>query len=377
MNSMSKFKYAFLLFFILPIFGVAQSLESQFQNIVDSVFEENDSALGILIHIEAPDLETSWTAAVGENSKTEGTPLRISQPVLIASNTKTYVSAAILRLVEMKKITLDQSIETLIHKNSRHLLNTDGYNLSRITVKHLLSHTSGIADYVNDDYFEYINAHPNYLWKRSEQIQRTVEVGEPLYKPGTGYTYADVNFLLLTEIIEQHTDVPFYQAIAELLDFESNGLYRTWFKDLDMQKSDTEPLAHQYYDKYNWDSYKLNPSWDLYGGGGLASTVKELGQFFNLLFNGEIIKNKAVLKEMYTYVLPVETSRYCLGLMKISFHGKDAYYHGGFWGTDVMYIPEYNLTIALVTLQKDKRMINSKICELIVQAIESNSKTKQ
>lgn len=372
MQKISFFIYTCITSLAFSVFGNAQDLQTEFQHILDSVYAKHDSTVGILIHIEAPDLSISWSAAAGRNNKQTSDKLHVNQPVLIASNTKTYVSAAILKLVEKKEIRLDQPIEQLIHKNSRYLLGLDGYDLKAITVRHLLSHTSGIADYVNDAYFDFVDTHPNYKWKRSEQIQRAIVVGDPLYSPGMGYKYADVNFLLLTEIIEQKTDLPFYTAIRELLEFEKHGLRTTWFKDLESLGSTTEPLAHQYWDKLNWDSYELNHSWDLYGGGGLASTVTDLGRFFDLLFHGKIISDESLIKEMRTFVLPMEESRYCLGLMNISFNGKEAYYHGGFWGTNVMYIPELNLTVAAITLERGQKQVNPEISRILVEAVEAH-----
>lgn len=77
--------------------------------------------------------------------------------------------------------------------------------------------------------------------------------------------------------------------------------------------------------------------------------------FFQYLFEGEIIKNKKVLKEMYTYVLPKDESNYCLGIRNIPLGNYSVYYHRGWWGTDVIYSPETNSAIAVFTLQKGKR----------------------
>jgi len=367
-----KIPFSILLMSLFSITIVkAQNLEKQFQYILDSVYHENDSAIGILIHVESPDHQISWTSAAGISQENTNKDIDELQPALVASNTKTYVAATILKLVELNQITLDESIETLIHKNSRVLLKKDGYNLQDIHVKHLLSHTSGIADYVNDGYFEYINKHPNHKWKRSEQIQLSVEVGDPLYLAGEGYKYGDINYLLLTEIIEQKTNMPFYLAIRDLLDFKSHGLNHTWFVDLEDKPKYALPFVHQYWNKYNWDSYNLNPSWDLYGGGGIASTTKDLARFFSLLFNGKIIKDMDLLKTMHTFVLPKEESVYCLGLLQINFQGYTAYYHGGFWGTDVMYIPKLNTTISAFTLLKDKRSItNPQVSQNILKVLE-------
>ena len=76
--------------------------------------------------------------------------------------------------------------------------------------------------------------------------------------------------MLLAEIIEQKTHQPFYAVIRDLLKYNELGLTKTWFIDLEKYPKQTLALAHQYSDKYNWDSYDINPSWDLYGGGGIA-----------------------------------------------------------------------------------------------------------
>lgn len=58
---------------------------------------------------------------------------------------------------------------------------------------------------------------------------------------------------------------------------------------------------------------------------------------------------------MHSYVLPKEKSNYCLGISHFEFPEFTAYYHGGWWGSDVAYCPETNSTIAIFTLQKAKR----------------------
>ncbi len=366
---MNILKFATVLF--LCTGGVfAQSTEAKLQKLLDSVYAANPNAVGVLVHVESPDKNISWTGAIGHPDKVTATALDKNQPFLTASNTKPYVSATILKLTEAKKITIDQPIKTLITKKSAKLLETDGYDLNAITVKHLLSHTSGIFDYANDSYFEFVNAHPTHKWTRDEQIARTVTEGSPLAAPGEKFAYADVNYLLLTEIIEKSTGKPFYIAIRELLDFKTNGLGMTWFINLEKFPAGAKPLVHQYWDKYNWDSANLDPSWDLYGGGGMAATVKDMAVFFHQLFTGKIIKDKALLQRMHTPVLPREQSNYCLGLRNLMFGGTtEAWYHGGFWGSDVMYLPEVNATIAVCTLQKDSRELNAALSQKMLELL--------
>ncbi|ULT25847.1 serine hydrolase [Sphingobacterium sp. E70] len=174
--------------------GSAQ-LQAVFKNKVDSIYERNKDAIGIIVHVEAPKQNISWSYATGIADSKTNKPLNSQQPVLIASNTKPYVAAAILRLVEKGSLSIDQPIKNLLSERTRQLFEKDGYLLDAITIKHLLSHTSGIQDYVDEDYFKFVNQHPTYKWKKEEQIERSIEIGDP--EPvGEKFSYGDINYLL-------------------------------------------------------------------------------------------------------------------------------------------------------------------------------------
>lgn len=371
MQQQKLINYLGILFlFISPIF-YGQQTQLHFKKILDSTYSKNQDAIGIMIHVEAPDKKISWTYAVGSTNKSGKVEIDKNQPVLIASNTKTYLSAAILKLVENKKLQLNQPITTVISEKTKKLLLKSGYNLDKITVRNLLSHTSGITDYVNDSYFTYVGKNPDHQWTRDEQITLAMKIAKPL-EPGKTFVYGDINYLLLSEIIERETGKSFYIAIRDLLDFKKLNLNATWFVNLEKKPANVLSFAHQYSSTYGWDSFKLNPSWDLYGGGGLASTTKDLALFFQYLFEGKIIKDKKILSEIYTYSNPREANNnYCLGLYNFpSFYGNKGYYHGGWWGTDVMYLPELNTTISIFTLLKEKRDLNPEISHQIINVLK-------
>lgn len=327
---------------------------------IDSIYKTNPEAVGLLIHIEAPDKTMSWTKTVGYSDKVLKTPIDKNQPALTASNTKTYVAVAILRLVEMKKIQLNQPIANLLTTKTKDVLTNFGYNLNTITIKQLLSHTSGIQDYVDDDYFEYINKNKKRRWTRDEQIQLATSKGTPLAEAGKLHSYADINYLLLSEIIENKTNKPFYTSIRELLKFKALQLNNTWFYTLEDAPKNSLPFLHQYRTSKNWDSYDFDPSWDLYGGGGLTSTIKDLALFFQYLFEGKIITDQNLLNELTTVVKANKNQTYALGIRNIKPLGMQAYYHGGYWGTDVAYIKDLNTTIAIFNLERDKRYLAGK-----------------
>ncbi|WP_313254285.1 serine hydrolase [Empedobacter sp.] len=237
---------------LIPFIGFAQ-LQTIFQSKIDSIYEKNKDAVGIIVHVEASKQNISWSYAKDVSDIKTNEILNSKQPVLIASNTKPYVAAAILRLVEKGQVRINQSIKNLLSKMTRQLIEKDGYDLNTITVKHLLSHTSGIQYYVDDAYFELVIQRPQYKWTKEEQIKRVMEIGSP-QKIGEKFSYGDINYLLLAEIIEQKKRQPFYTIIRDLLKYKELSLTQKWFIDLEKYPSKALPLAHQYADKYNWDS---------------------------------------------------------------------------------------------------------------------------
>ena len=98
---------------LIPFIGVAQ-LQTIFQSKIDSIYEKNKDAVGIIVHVEAPKQNISWSYAKGVSDIKTNEVLKHQQPVLIASNTKPYVAAAILRLVEKGQVTIDQPIKNLL-----------------------------------------------------------------------------------------------------------------------------------------------------------------------------------------------------------------------------------------------------------------------
>ncbi|GAB4158669.1 MAG: serine hydrolase domain-containing protein [Winogradskyella sp.] len=349
-----------------------------FQSILDSVYNENKNAVGLLVHIESPKHGISWSGASGFSDKNKS-KLEPNHPFLIASNTKTYVSAAILRLVEQSKLDLNQAIDTLIFDKTNALLRNDGYGTDQIKVVNLLNHTSGIHDYaVTDDYMKMLGENPSHRFTRDEQIELATTFGEPLGEPGEVFSYADVNYLLLTEIIEGVTQKPFYTSIRELINYEKLGLGETWFSTLEDYPKNTLPLAYQYSTSEGLDSYVLDHSADLYGGGGIAATSRDLAVFCQSLFNHKIFDKSSTLDLIYTKANPKQPmeGEYYLGLAPIEVNGVKGFGHNGYWGTVVSYFPDLDVSIAVAVLERDQRGMRQSLNEAIVEALKRYNKTQ-
>lgn len=355
--------------------SIVETEKDVFQNIIDSVYQTNQGAVGIIVHIESPNKNISWSGAVGLQSKNDTIKIEANQPVNLASNTKTYVAATILRLVEQNKVSLDDSIVHLVSDTSKEVLENDGYDLSKIKVKHLLSHTSGVFDYVSTELFDTReNNEPSYQWNRDEQIKLAMDEGDPLGSPESVFSYSDTNYLLLAEIIEKLSGRPFYTAMRELLNYNTHDLNNTWFMTLEEAPKGSKKLINQYND--NFDSSIENVSFDLYGGGGIASNMTELAQFMQLLFEGKLFENSETKDLMFTEVRldDKKENNYRMGVHKYKLDDTSentGWAHGGFWGTFAVYFPETNTSIAIsVSNANMKRNVQTPILKKIIEELK-------
>ncbi len=331
----------------VPPASPADRLSAELAALVDSTLAGAPEVPGIMLRVEAPSIGLNWTKAVGVLDKATRAPLQPEHTMRIASNTKTYVAAAILRLVEDGKITLDQPIASLILPASVATLRRDGYDASVITVRMLLQHTSGMFDYaMSPAFLGLVTKDPAHRWTRAEQLALAVDSGAPYGGPDEVYHYSDTGYILLGEILETVTTRSMPEAVRELLGFDRLGIKYTYFETLDSVPPGTPAKAHQYLDSL--DATNFDASVDLYGGGGLVSNLEEMARFYRALVRGEVFTKKETLDAMLTMSPQSQKERpggYGLGIASGTTDGVVCYGHGGFWGTAARHCPAIDLTV--------------------------------
>jgi D-alanyl-D-alanine carboxypeptidase len=321
-----------------------EKLIKDFQSAIDK--EVNENMPGILIHIESPDRNISWSGAAGFSDKAKQVRMEPGQSFRIASVTKTFVASTILRLWEDKKLALEDPISKYISPEHSEILTKGGYDVNKITIRHLLTHSSGLFDHAQtEEFMNRIFSEPGHVWTRTEQVQKATEWGKPVGEIGERFSYADTGYILLGEIIEKLTGKTMNDAIRGELALKKMGLNDTWIEGF--RSPEKENRIHQYFN--GTDTYNFNPSLDLYGGGGFLSTGKDLAIYFQKLFNNKVYRHESTLDTMLTPVHYREKPRmdYRKGMYMISINGMDVYTHTGFWGTQVIYIPSMNTSIAV------------------------------
>jgi D-alanyl-D-alanine carboxypeptidase len=321
------------------------ALVADLQAVLDQTVRDNPSIPGMLLHVDAPGHHLDVSLASGLDDRARATLLTPDQGLRIASNTKTFTAAAVLRLVEQHTLNIDDPIGRWLLPETVTVLAAGGYDPDAITVRQLLLHTSGIYDYGKDTAYQAaVVANPAKRWTRLEQVRWAVEHGQPVSAPGSVYSYSDTGYILLGEIIERATGQPLGAAYRTLLGFNRLGLRATYLESLEPTPPATAPRAHQY--AGDADGFDLDPSFDLYGAAGLVSTVEDLGAFYRALLHGEVFTTPDTLNTMLTIPPTNLDAHAAMGIFRDDINGQPCWSHSGFWNTYVLSCPDLDLTIA-------------------------------
>lgn len=200
----------------------------------------------------------------------------------IASVSKPFTAAAILQLMEQGKLSLADPVALFL---------PDFPNGDRISVDHLLTHTSGIHN-VNDlpDYNDFSRS-PHSL---AELVAKFANL--PLdFEPGTNYRYSNSNYNLLALILEKVSGETYGGYLRKHI-FEPAGLQATVH---DGDPSQIIPLAAGAYEPMAVSDYENAPYLDWSnktGNGSLVSTVDDLYRFSQAIRSGKILKDATLTK---------------------------------------------------------------------------------
>ncbi|MFC5602484.1 serine hydrolase domain-containing protein [Sporosarcina koreensis] len=174
----------------------------------------------------------------------------------IASLSKSFTAVAIMQLAEKQLLTVDDSLAKYF---------PDFPNADTITIGHLLSHSSGIPDYLKPDYqFDYSKE-----WEPTEIIE--VVRNEPLeFTPGESFSYSNSGYVLLGLIIEQVSGQAYSDYIEEHI-FKPSGMHNSMF-----ETKEGLPIAEGHVEG------KSGPRMDdsaAYAAGDIISTAEDLALF--------------------------------------------------------------------------------------------------
>nr|WP_240507375.1 serine hydrolase domain-containing protein [Streptomyces kanamyceticus] len=311
---------------------------------LDSAIENVHRAGVPGLFAEVRDGDDVWRGAAGVADVATGRPVTADMRHRVGSVTKTFTAAAVLREVEAGRIGLDAPIGRYLPKL------VPGERGDAITVRMLINHTSGLAEYLPYAYPS-LKAFPDFAATGPESLDdhrftrfdptaliemgaSAPAVGVPGGAPGL---YSNTNYLLLAQLLEQVTDTPTEQHITRNV-IERAGLRDTGFPTGPHVEGPHSLLYESWLGKIDpprdysvFDMSFAGPS------ASLISTVSDLNRFYGLLLSGQIVSHSSLAQMRRTVQIVSQEQKtidYGLGLYPTEGPGQSVFWgHGGtVWG---------------------------------------------
>ncbi|MEO8255137.1 MAG: serine hydrolase domain-containing protein [Flavobacterium sp.] len=258
-------------------------------------------------------------------------PMTATTPLHLASVSKVLTASAILKLIDAKKISLDQKVNSII----------TNFPFADITVKMLLNHRSGMRNYA------YFTDKKDGVWDRHNRLSNK-DIVELMATKNIGvesradsrFSYCNTNYAILALIIEKTTGLSYKKAMERMI-FKPLGMNHTYVFDYEKDK-DTAVTS------YKGNKVEIGKDYldAIYGDKNIYSTPRDLLKF-DLARNAPGFLSPKLLKLVYT---PFSNERkgernYGLGIRMINWEsGQNFYFHNGWW---------HGNTSSYVTLQKE------------------------
>ena len=277
----------------------------------------------------------------------------------IASITKPITATAVLQLVESGRLSLYDKVIQFF---------PDYPNGNKITIYHLLSHTSGIPNWWEGDMPD--NIPDNFPMCKTPHLFLQQMKNGSLFEPGTQWSYSNSGYILLGEIIEMISHMK-YEKYLEQNIFEIAKMNHTELEYIDEPQD--KWVSGSVQDQNNTFSHPVIYHMP-FSAGGLRSTSEDLILFFNALENGKLV-SKEMFDQMTTYAklengkevyeslyspnheppsFPnnIKKFGYGLGFQIVENYGEKVISHGGDiagFNSIFMYVPKNGVKMAILS----------------------------
>ncbi len=308
--------------------AVQQTSEAVIDALVAPHFKSDGS--GVVV-IATRGGKTIFRKAYGLADVASKQAMRAESPARLGSMTKQFTAVAILMLADEGKLALSDDITSFLPGYPTHG--------ARITIEHLLTHTSGI---------------PSYTDKRGfVDIMRndvTVAHGIDFFKddalefvPGTQFRYNNSGYFLLGAIIEKASGLPYARFLDERI-FKPLGMTHTGYED-----DRIRPVSG--YDGKADKADGISMTWP-YAAGALVSTVDDLALWQTALTDGKLLRPET-LRQAWTArpLTDGKPSPYGYGWFVGRLNGLDEVFHGGNitgFTSDAVWLPKERVYVAML-----------------------------
>ena len=317
-----------------PAAGV-QDLAGRIDGVIAPHFKA-DAPGGTVIVVK--DGKTVLRKAYGMADVGKGARMTPDMALRLGSITKQFTAAGILMLAEEGKLSVDDDITKYLPDYP-----TQG---KKITIEHLLTHTSGIVSYTSQ---------PGFRARMTQDLSVAQMIdsfkNEPLeFEPGSRYRYNNSGYFLLGAIIEKISGQPYAKFVEQRI-FVPLGMTHTAYEGFERSKG---PAAAGHTAAEHGYAPPIRVSMSQpYAAGALVSTVDDLARWDAAIGSGKLLKPASWNKAFTSYRLSDDKeTNYGYGWEVTQLQGVPAIGHGGGipgFSTYAMRVPEQKLYVAVLT----------------------------
>lgn len=276
----------------------------------------------------------------------------------IASVGKTFTGVMTMQLVQEGKLSLDETVAKLLPQYKIK-------NAESITVRQLLTHTSGINNYMQHSEFE---KKMRNLKSLDDVMHLVSDMPATMEKPGDRYEYSNSGFITLGRIIEKVTGKDYITNLQERI-YKKTGINNSYIHHPATFNAPAEAVPYYVFSK---TAYKnaVAEEFPAFSDGGMQSNAIDLTKFANGLLQGKLL-SADVRKQLWTGVVPMgRGGKYALGWIENeNAYGKHVVSHDGGgkgFSTDLKIVEEDEYVIVVqINNRLNPREISNNILKLI------------
>ncbi|WP_170064410.1 serine hydrolase domain-containing protein [Polaribacter glomeratus] len=334
-----------VLSFLLLSFSICSFSQFTQSAAIDSIFVEWNKAdtpgcaLGII-----KNNELIYTKGYGLANMEYDIPNSASSVFRIGSTSKQFTAACIILLAEKGKLSLDDNLKSLFSDFPAYA--------EKITIKHLLNHTSGIRDYLQISYLKGMGGDDFYT--DDHVMQWLINQSDLNFAPGEEYLYSNSGYWLLGQIVKKVAGINMADFAKKEL-FEPLKMMDTHFHN-DHTKI-VKNRASGYVPDTN-DGYKISmTTLDMIGDGGIFTTINDIKKWDDSFYKSDVLsENFWTLMTQQGILNNGEVIEYAAGLIIEKYKGLKTIRHGGaFVGfrAEIVRFPDQKLSIAIFANRGD------------------------
>ena len=325
--------------------GTSSPIGIELQDVIND-YSSRNQGIGLQVTVIFPE-DGTWNGVAGFADIGDQCPMTLQHHLYIGSMTKLVTATLVMKQVENGSLYLDDNVSSLLQ----------WFPENNITVRHLLTHTSGLPDYAWNSWFQIRwFGLPNKTWDPEELVR--ILRNKPLhFTPGSQYEYSNSNYLLLGTILQEVTSKPFSvilnEAILAKLELQDT-YFLTYPSEIAIANGYDESLLHL--GRQNLTGFRRSLESGATTAGGMLSTSHDVAHFVHALVNGKVLSD-ASLAAMETFRVALdgdlpEQTGYGLGTRHLVIEGESLIGHTGSipgYSGIVMHQVEKNYTIAILS----------------------------